>query len=855
MKSLPHLFCLLGVFLSSLPAFAASSAGRLEKGGATFDFKAASDRRFAESSEGAACVLSDWKNNYCYLHSSTISGSDPRRRKIRSGVDWLTEGAERVIVKKPELVEICGGADVAASVSGGWTATVKLPDSSGGIYRICFKYRMRHDVGTFGGLLLTPRLKKDAPAGAKAPGLSVHHLPDLWSEDGMWVKEVRIPPHCDRIDVIMRIDGVGALRFSDFAVMRQTFDTPVTVRFAPSAFIDGTFAFPDGGYGVMCVQWRKNDDTRYRLGNFDYELTLPRGYTLVEAVMADSESVKAFPSADGSTVWRMRSAAYAGGLPGSSFNGWSPLAVLVRADRNAPRGTAAFAAFYEGKRVSDTAHVEVFTVSAFRAVMPKRYNNGIYPGGPYCGFKTEAGREGFADILQSAGVTWMTYMHASPEVYALWRSKGVRFITPEWYHCANGFRVGDGNGRPDDQKYVTSATGHADYARATCPVAVYEEKSYFKEKVLPQLARFLEGADGLWANWEPYYFAGKGCFCDSCCRAFSKWKKLTYCEVKRDWPANMKYGARFGADAPRFRSWQHGQVVKTINRHVTRMTGGPASLGFIPGIAWCEMSSAWRPSNMAAEVQAIDYAGALKWIDPWGPYPWWSADSPYVEKSADMLSYWCAAKDVRKQVDADYRPPHRPKLMALPHAFQGDDAICQPEGISLAFDSFFFNGWEASIAYTFPKGFDARWWRAFAESTTRAAKYEDAVFDGVRVDGSVRLEPDSDFPAPAEKVLGQYLSWTKNVPYLQCAAYDHAGRRVCAVINFAHTAQVRFTLRAQGLKAGRYEVVDENGERWSRSDSGATFTAAELSSGGVRLALAPMRTKVFEIRPAKRDAR
>jgi hypothetical protein len=267
------------------------------------------------------------------------------------------------------------------------------------------------------------------------------------------------------------------------------------------------------------------------------------------------------------------------------------------------------------------------------------------------------------------------------------------------------------------------------------------------------------------------------------------------------------------------------------------------------------MSSAWRPSNMAAEVQAIDYAGALKWIDPWGPYPWWSADSPYVEKSADMLGYWCAAKDVRGQVDADYRPPHRPKLMALPHAFQGDDAICQPEGISLAFDSFFFNGWEASIAYTFPKGFDARWWRAFAESTTRAAKYEDAVFDGVRVDGSVRLEPDSDFPAPAEKVLGQYLSWTKNVPYLQCAAYDHAGRRVCAVINFAHTAQARFTLRAQGLKAGRYEVVDENGERWPRSDSGATFTAADIATKGVRLALAPMRTKVFEIRPIGRDGK
>lgn len=845
--------------LLSAAAFAAgcreSPERGLEAGGATFDFKAASDRRFAASAEGAACALSDWKDSYCFLHSSTISGSDPRRRKIRTGVEWLVEGAERVIVKKPELVDICGGADIAASVSGGWSSTVRLPDSSGGIYRVYFKYRMRHEVGGFGGLLLTPRLKKDAPEGVKAPGLSVYALPDLWSEDGMWAKDIRVPPHCDRLDVVMRVDGVGALRFSDFAVTRRRFDTPVTVRFAPAAFLDGTYAFPDGGCGIMCIQWRRNDAGEYRRDDIGYELTLPRGYTLVEAVMADPDDVKPAPAADGATVWRMKANAYAAGVPGPAFNGWSPLSVLVRAETGAPRGTASFSVLSAGRRVSDVAEVEVFTVPAFTAAQPKRFGTGVYPGGPYCGFRSAAGREAFAGMLQDAGVNWMTHLRATPEVYALWRSKGIRTITPEWYLCANGFRVGDGKGRPDDQKYVTTATGHDDYARATCPVAVYEEKSYFREKFLPALARFLEGADGLWANWEPYYFSGRGCFCDSCCRAFADWKKLSYDEVKRGWPGNMKYGARFGSDAPRFRSWQHGRLVKTIDRHVKRLTGGAASTGFIPGIAWCEMSSGWRPLDLAPEVQAIDYAGALKWIDPWGPYPWWSADSPYVEKPADLLSYWCAAKDVREQVDRDYPASARPKLMALPHGYQGEDAICQPEGVSLSMDAFFFNGWEAAALYTFPKGFDARWWRAFAEAGARAAKYEDAVFDGVRVDAKVKLVPDAGYPAPAKNVLGRYLAWTTDVPYLQCAAYDHGGRRVCAVINFAHAARARFTLRAEGLAPGRYEVVDENGATWPGSRLRGTFTAAELASEGVRLAVAPLRTTVFEIRPVSRGGR
>ena len=837
-----------------------SPAARVEPGGFTFDFKAASAARFrAASGPGnLAAGLEDWKGSYCYLHNAKIAATDPRRKQVRTAVEWKKEGGELIIVKKPELVTICGDAKTAASVSGGFSRTVPLPDAAGGQYRISFNYRMRHEVGDFGGLLLTPRLSKEAASATaqKKPDptagkLQVYRLPDLWSEDGLWVKDIRVAPGCDRLELVLRIDGVGELRLSDVSVTRRHGETPVTVQFSPAAYIDGTFAFSSGQCGLLCIQWRRNDETKYLRPEIAYELSLPRGYTLVEAMMTDTNLVAATAGADGATVYRMKANAYGGGVPPADFQGWTVLSALVRADEGAPRGKASFAAFSAGRRISNTAQVEVFTLPKIQVAAPKRYCNGFYPGGPYCSFRTDAAREGFADLFTSAGATWVANAHEPTEVYALWRRKGVRYITPEWYLCANGFRVGDGKGRPDDQKYVTPATDRPDYGFATCPIAVYEEKSYFRETFVPKLAKYLEGADGLWANWEPYYFAGRGCFCDSCCRAFAAWMKVPYEEMKAGWPDNLKWGEKYGKDILKFRSWQHGRLVKTINKHVIAATGGEKSLGFIPGIAWCEMSSAWRPNNLAPEVQAIDYAGALRWIDPWGPYPWWVAGAPYVEKPADLLGYWCSAKDVREQVDKDYVAGARPRLLALPHGFQGADAICQPEGIALALDAFFFNGWEATTVYTFPKGFDARWWQAFAAASARAAKYEDAVLDGTRVDAKVSLVTAPDYPAPARNVLSKYLAWTKEVPYLQCAAYDHGGRRICAVLNFAHAAVAHFTLKAEGLPPGSYEVVSDDGAVWPRSRLSRTFSAEELAGTGVSLAVGALRTRVFELRPVR----
>ena len=832
----------------------AAADERADKGGFTFDFKAATEARFKAESGAINLVegLEDWKGGtYCYMHNKNIPKTDPRHKEVRKAVEWKKEGGELVIVKKPELVKICGDVQTAANVSGGFTRTVRLPDANGGTYRVSFSYRMRHEdaIGRYGCLILTPirstnaaamQDELDPHAGTKP---NVYHIEDLWTEDALFSKDVLIAPGFDSVKLVIRISGVGELRASDITMTRQRFDVPVTVQFSPAGYIDGTFAFSSGQCGLMCVQWRRNDETEYRRGTFEYELTLPRGYTLIEAVMADPKDIVREPGADGATIYRMKANGYGGGVPPREFINLF-MGMLIRAEDGAREGVATFAARCNGRLVSNVAQVKVFTIPRIQVAAPKRYCNGFYRGGQYGSFRTAAAREGFADLFTSAGATWVAAAYEKPDVYDLWRRKGVRVITPGFSWCANGFVINDGKTPPpDDQKFMTPKQDSR-HALSICPTAVYEEKSYFRETFVPWLTKNLEGADGLWANWEPFSFEGRGCFCDSCCREFAAWMKVPYEEVRKDWPMCLKMGGKYhGKIAQKFRSWQHGRLIKTINKHVIAATGGEKSLGFIPGVSHALMSSL----NLTPETQPIDYAGELRWIDPWGPYPWWRASTPYVENPSDLLRYWCSAKDVREQVDMDYAAGARPKLMAMPHGFQLNDAICQPEGVSLALDSFFFNGWDSAVVYAFPKGSDARWWRAFAEATARAAKYEDAVLDGVRVDAKVSLTPEPGYPAPARDVDKKFrIKTAQEASYLQCAAYDHGGRRICAVINYAYTATARFTLKAEGLPPGRYEVVSEDGVVCA---GGGAFTERELAECGVKLVVPALRTRVFELRP------
>ena len=780
----------------------------VDRGGLTFDFAEISAKRFATSG-GRMLDPKDWKTGYCYMHCRDIANDDPRRAAVKKTVEYRTDAdGFTAIVKKPELVKVCRSEDIAKNVSGGVSQTVKLDDAAGGTYRISAVYQMRHDLGTFGGALVTPiRAKEGVPKGKTAPGDTAPHLEvcqfsDVWSEWVTWAKEFRIPAGCDAINIVMRIDGVGELRFKDVSVSRVIVDNPITLKASPADWFDGTFAFSAGQCALPAWQWKKNDpDAKYDADKFTFVLTLPKGYSFVESTAVKNDQVAAKPLAGGGTEYRLPSTRQYGGCHiGNDLNGWSVLAMLIRASADAGEGEMRLFAEYGGKRVTDIASTKVFTIPALEALVPKRYANGFYLGGPYAHFKTAAGREGFAEMFTAAGANWVVQMKPDAETRAVWRAKGVRYITPEFYHCSNGFHVGDPKGRPEADKYVALPGGtHRELANATCPIAIYTESDYFRNDTLPKLKAYLEGCDGLWSNWEPYMFAGKGCMCDRCRAAFAKYVGVSDEEMAKDWPQELAFGRKWYDKVRRFRSIEHGKLIRTVDKYVTEFTGGEKSLGFIPGIAWCEMSSAWRPKNLAAEVQAYDYAGSLKWIDPWGPYPWWDATTPYVKSGQGFLSYFLAAKDVRTQVDRDYGE-HAPKLMSFPHGVQCGTCFTQPESINLSLLSFFFNRWESSVVYAFPKGCDARFWQAFAKATTVAAKCEDIVWDGRRCDGEVKLamDPSCPYPPPANKVAPQYLEYAKDVPLVQHVAYEKDGTLIVAVFNFADEAAARFRLSVRG---------------------------------------------------------
>jgi hypothetical protein len=189
--------------------------------------------------------------------------------------------------------------------------------------------------------------------------------------------------------------------------------------------------------------------------------------------------------------------------------------------------------------------------------------------------------------------------------------------------------------------------------------------------------------------------------------------------------------------------------------------------------------------------------------------------------------------------------------MSFPQGIQGSGFwAVQPQWLSMSLDSFFFNRWESSVIYFFPSGYDARYWRGFAEATTRAAKYEDFVLDGERVDAKTLLFPCNTYYAAPCRYVTTFVPSYRNVPLLQQASYEKDGARIVAVFNFWERGEAFFSLKAIALPPGDYEIVDEDGVLYPSKSWRRLWSAEELHHRGAFLYVGAARTRVFGIYPA-----
>lgn len=721
------------------------------------------------------------------------------------------------------------------------TFSFAAPHTNGGVWRVSCRYRMRHEKSGGAQFLVKPG------------GYPWYFIPESGNAWGILSETAKLSPGEGAIKVTFQlIGGPVSLDYRDFTLVDETPSVPVVAHWTQSSLLDGTFAVSEGQVCSLDFVWRRTVKRDFTAQRFTARLELPPGISFVDAMYADRKTIKTERQADGSSVttFRVETAVRS---PIDSFASWAFMPAVVKATGargDAGVGRLTFTYDHDGERFDVPLDpVRFRVIPAIKAAAPKVYANGIMTTENEFRLSHAANAE-LAAFVGDCGVTWVAPALESDEVYGLLRQAGVRHLTPSIWPCNDGYSIRSSRDPvPEADRFVTLDEQGRPTKRletAVCPVTVYEGSDYFRDKVLSYLRQRLKGADGGWANWEPGSFAGKGCFCDRCLRKFADYIGKPYESVRADWPACVLKGGAYHDRVAKFRSREHAKIVMTLDREVRACTGGEKSIGLIPAIEWIGMSSWWRPRNYAAETQVIGYAGDLKWICPWGPYAAWEAAYPYVDARRKPLCQFLAAKDIRRTVDADYPADGRPKLMALPQGEQCVHWLTQPENFGMAFDSNFFNGFEATVGYYFPQGYDARYWERLADATGRAAKYEDFVLSGTRVDEAVVVRTDAAY-SPLVRWPSGYLPDERDVSRLQTVAWRAGNRTIVAVLNFWERGEAFFELRVSGL-SGQVAVVDERGVLRAVDRSHATYDGAALAAEGVRLVVPAARCRVFEFR-------
>lgn len=645
----------------------------------------------------------------------------------------------------------------------------------------------------------------------------------------------------------------------------------ILLRNAVPNALDGTFALSEGQVGLYVFEWRGTDATAWDPARLRVELLLPEAVRLVDCNFAERETAKTRRQANGDVHWtfevRHGMGRFLPDIPATNaFSRHAPFQLLLEPSGGCgTSGQGALSVSYDGRRVSNVERVRFEVIPRIRVRAPKRLWTGVLTGQCAFDFRAVGAFEKFASFMTACGMRWMIWPKwQSPDgcdarAMPILRRAGFSFLTPYDCSLSDGYQVGPGYVRPKEERFVSDAKG-VWYDGAICPVAVYGGMPYFRTYAEGGLRDWLEGSDGAWANWEPYPACERGCWCEKCRAAFCAYTGLSPEVVAVAWPREMKTGGVYEDLYVEFRAREFAKLVKSVDAWVRGHSGGSASQGFIPGVAWCEMAAKMRREidakaghRYAREQSTREYASSLRWIAPWGPYPRWDTGKPYVEAKERYLNYFVAARDVREQLDREYGEGPKPCLMAHPSALQGETWVSQPEELSMAVDAFYFNGWRAVVPYTFPRGLDARYWRALAAATARAAKYEDWLLDGRRIDGQVSMTPVPEYAMPCGLVT-PYVPAATNVSLLQSAAYRHKGTSIVAVFNYWGKGAAFFDLRITGLEDVRHAVIDEAGVFYAKDETCLTWTARELATRGVRLMAGAVRTRVFEVCPMAASA-
>lgn len=751
------------------------------------------------------------------------------------------------------------GAVWQGAVSNSPTRIVALPHARGGKYRLVCTSRVKQSKP--GSVAVMIRFGTAAPGFVEAPDHTyawcpVVRRPDRWRQ---MTKVLEARPGETHLQVTFHSkDAVVELK--EFAIVPEVLKGgeasagPVAVHNVFTPNVDNRFAVGTGQVGELGFVWKLTSEAKVSPDEISFKVELPKGISYVGATFADPSTVRTEIRSDGSSVTTFRGNEKVVLTP--EWRWWKAGYLMVAADDRTADGDGCLKIVGKdtaGKPFEAASElIRFFAVEPVHGRQPKRFGI-IASSRDVVDFRDPVAIERFAQFMESIGVNWLkTHPEGLRPALPVLRRHGISRITPgdcDWLR--NGYQVA-WDIVPEDERFVGAPWPWRDNSRYDphlfCPLAIAEEKPFFRTNSMAKVVALLKGTDGISCNWEPQRVEGRGCVCPRCQKAFAEYLGKSVEEVSVGWPTNVlkRYNGKWAKEGERFRSLQHARAIKTLNRIVTEATGGERSLGLIPDVFFGHFASSWRDQRQCPEAQERDFAEDFKWFELWAPYVPWRTDGPYLKERSRRLACWAAAQDVYAQMRRDY-PSRRPKVFGA-GAGPNEGYMMQPEEIAMEQLAYFFNRFEGAGPWEFPSGSDARYHRPFAAAATMIAKYEDMVWDGEDVAKDVSLKPvQGCFGAPINAVMPRWLPEAKDRSQLQHAAFRKDGMTVVAVFNAWQEGEAFFRLTAV-VPDGDWEIVSDDGVRWTSSAANGCWTRADLAHG-VSLAVGACRCRVFEIRP------
>jgi hypothetical protein len=669
--------------------------------------------------------------------------------------------------------------------------------------------------------------------------------------------EFTAPGNTRCLDVRLALTGPGEACYDDVSLKRVAIqEHGVSARIMPAAYVDNLFCLSSGDVGTMCFGFR--NETGQELVEPRLVLRLPEGIEVLET--APTVKLSQRPIA-GQTefcfdISPIKSRIHDGTF-GYPYNQWEGLQVLVRT-RRAPGSTRLEGRYWMEDGSYRGALLE-FGLQVLpplpKVTGPKRFHSGahLYLVNQIC--RPEAVKA-FAKLFEQVGFNCVHSPGAALGI-KFGRDGLVRFAQP----LGNGYAMGDAtpNAKPADA--VFRKVDGTPLWEAICPTEVYQRGPYFPRQIVNGMLRDIlvkdRSAEQLMCNWEPFMYVGQGCFCSRCKAEFAAYSKLSREELEPIWPADVI--KRHPDLWTRFRSWQHGKLMATLEEETQRLG---REIGrdthFIPEIYYGLLLQSWAKEAHNRDYAAVDYLDRLPVLNAWAPYNWFIfGRGPYDYVRGRHLNIHITASEIQQFVAQRLPPGKRTQLYAFPYgSFEG---ATEPEAIAFEMMTYFLHGYRGAIVYLWPGGSDARYWRALAECNRQMALIEPYVC-GVASVNRHTITAETPLPKPDPRFLDGFgpvddpHRW-RNLPLVLSWEFAQGETRLIAVGNFWEQGECFFRLKPQDLRpAQRYVLREPATGRVFVGQEGDSLTAAELGSG-ILLHVGAMRYACFVLEPYRPGSR